>query len=918
MKNILRGLLLGLAALVMPRVAAESRFAIRFEVVDEYTRQEMEADSLLIDVMRPDSTILFNALPLRQFKREWFERQELLLRLRQHGFITQYVKIAKPGKRIEYLNLDRVIMPRDLRINRGKVTELNEVTVTASVLKMVHRGDTLVYNADAFELAQGSMLDQLVRSLPGVELRAGGRIYVNGRYVESLMLNGKDFFKGNPTVALANLPSYTVAKIKVYEKETALNRIDPAKVKPLVMDVGLKKEYMSGQIANADAGYGTRERYEGRLFGLNFRNLSRVALFANSNNTNDVSTPGEEEYDNQASNRQDAGMTTTHKAGLNYMLSAADNSWEFNPSLTACGTITSKREDTRQTLFVPSGTMQRLSRLHNQDKNLDLLLTPNFKYDKRKLFLEINPSLRYRKSNNDYRLSSDMSANGSSLNTENRQQQATGQRLEGNLDLNSMLAVPSTPDYISLNVKADFQDNTGATNGSYLIDYPHTPANNRSNVYNIDAPQKAWQVTGTTDYYARTPQHNGRSTKMKGYYQYSHSYRQDTHSYYDAQTTDIEPIPSYTVAERLTFSIDNSYRSQTISNTHTIGGFIHQYFKKWSIYLSPNLTLSHRSLHYHRFGQDYNLQSSNILPGGEAEITLNNYFRLESTFRLITPSMLDILNIADHTNPLYIRCGNPNLKNSRNLSLNLKLTWVEKILHSHTWATAQIRYNRTDLAIAQAATYDYTTGITTYRPQNINGNWTANALLSCGYYLNRKKTLILSTETNANYINSTDLVNNSKSIVRTTWLDQRLKLDWKIIDGVNVATLGNAKWRHSTSPSAAFNRINALDFNYGITLNATRLPRGLALSSDLTMHSRRGYSNAQLNSNFLVWNLRLAKSINHGNLTFALDGYDLLGQLSNVAYDINAQGRTETHFNTLPRYAMLHIIYRLNISHGSR
>ena len=51
---------------------------------------------------------------------------------------------------------------------------------------MVMKGDTLVYNAAVFQLSEGSMLDQLVRQLPGVELRDGGRIYVNGRYANSV------------------------------------------------------------------------------------------------------------------------------------------------------------------------------------------------------------------------------------------------------------------------------------------------------------------------------------------------------------------------------------------------------------------------------------------------------------------------------------------------------------------------------------------------------------------------------------------------------------------------------------------------------------------------------------------------------------------------------------------------------------
>lgn len=79
-------------------------------------------------------------------------------------------------------------------MHREMVRKLKEVKVTATLVKMVMKKDTVVFNADAFQLAEGSMLDQLVARLPGVELRGNGQIYVNGRFVSSLLLNGEDFF----------------------------------------------------------------------------------------------------------------------------------------------------------------------------------------------------------------------------------------------------------------------------------------------------------------------------------------------------------------------------------------------------------------------------------------------------------------------------------------------------------------------------------------------------------------------------------------------------------------------------------------------------------------------------------------------------------------------------------------------------
>ena len=78
------------------------------------------------------------------------------------------------------------------------------------------------------------------------------------------------------------------------------------------------------------------------------------------------------------------------------------------------------------------------------------------------------------------------------------------------------------------------------------------------------------------------------------------------------------------------------------------------------------------------------------------------------------------------------------------------------------------------------------------------------------------------------------------------------------------------------------------------------------------MYSRRGYSDATMNTNELVWNARITKRLMHGNLLLQLDGFDMLGQLSNVRHTINAQGRTETFYNVLPSYALFHVTWRLN------
>ena len=164
------------------------------------------------------------------------------------------------------------------------VRELKEVSVVGTRIKMVVRGDTLVYDAAAFQLSEGSMLDALVSQLPGVALDNQGRITVNGKFVSSLLVDGKDFFSGDPNIALKNLPAYIVKNIKVYNRQKEFNRKSPGMQteEDIVMDVRLKKQYQQGFLANLEGGYGSGNKYQGRIFALEYARNGRIGFLPTS------------------------------------------------------------------------------------------------------------------------------------------------------------------------------------------------------------------------------------------------------------------------------------------------------------------------------------------------------------------------------------------------------------------------------------------------------------------------------------------------------------------------------------------------------------------------------------------------------------------------------------------------------------
>lgn len=206
-----------------------------------------------------------------------------LLRFSMVGYKTVYKAI-----RVKMAQSMNQMVVEDVRLEEESKA-LPEVVVKATKIKMVMKGDTIVYNADAFALAEGSMLDALVSQLPGCKL-VKGVIYVNGQRVTSLLVNGRNFFSGDAKLALSHLPAYVVDKVKVYKHDGEASRLmgEDMGDKSLVVDVGLKKKYSVGAVEELKAGIGTHDRYVADLNSMLFGKKADVMVNGGTNNIGDL------------------------------------------------------------------------------------------------------------------------------------------------------------------------------------------------------------------------------------------------------------------------------------------------------------------------------------------------------------------------------------------------------------------------------------------------------------------------------------------------------------------------------------------------------------------------------------------------------------------------------------------------------
>ncbi len=294
----------------------------------------------------------------------------------------------------ENVKLDQV------RIRRKMHKQLGEASVTSSRILFYHKGDTLVYNASEFVLAEGSMIDALIKQLPGVALKDNGEITVNGRKVDDLLLNGKDLFNGNHQLMLENIGAYTVKDIAVYEKNTLTNELlgrNDKHERRYSMDVRLKRQYSTGWNISAEAGYGTQDRYLGKLFALLFSDNVDFNIHGTVNNLSSG-------YNTEAWSPENmqSGVKTTKSGGLNYGIAGPANKWRINGYADITHVTDESDISIATENFLPTGSNYQYSFNNSLSKHLSVETTHNLMFSiPKKAVFNVSPRFRYEKRNSD-------------------------------------------------------------------------------------------------------------------------------------------------------------------------------------------------------------------------------------------------------------------------------------------------------------------------------------------------------------------------------------------------------------------------------------------------------------------------------------------------------------------------------------
>lgn len=824
-------------------------------------------------------------------------------------------------QRISIEGLKEVEVPT-IEMRKMREMKLKEVVVKATRVKMFYRGDTLVYDATAFKLPDGSMLGALIRQMPGVTLNDAGEIFVNGRKVDELLLGSRSFMRGNKKVLMENLPYYTVQNIKVYDKQSDMSKVLGYDVgaKSFVMDVNLKQVYQRGYIANAETAAGTNDRWLARAFALGFSDHYRFTLLGNVNNVNESRHIGESGNWTPATMPKNM-LTTRSVAGeIDYHSKEQKVKNNLTASYTSTTDISESRSRYEQFLqgMTPTSLTESRNRMGSRAWNARNAFTLT-----KPFYLYAVADFSYSKNHGAFNSMFDQWNDTLTASQRNRGFNE-GKVWSGSIEVQGAFNVGKNQKHIDFYVKAQHSENEAESAMRYSTrQYVNSQQSVQHNVNDI-SNRTTWGAT-SLHYYM---------TLFKGVdMQVGENFnlmRSDAHD--NLFHPDTLLLPSQIDALTAITDVNNSYDSRTNAVENTVGlsfsgkgkykldpnaPFTIDY-QRWNVGIS--VPIRHESLNYQRGRLDTLARQNTLFVNTWASFRHASQdgkrdLRIFASHMRNAANLSDRITCRDDSQPLVVKLGNPDLKSF--VTTNFGIDYSNKAGRNqqqwHVGTSANIYHRQT----AQAASYDPASGIYTYQPMNVKGAYRLNAKFDFSRTIDKNRHWSWQTNADAGYHHSVDhamltgMTASEENVVNTLTLHDGTYIQYNK-GTLNIRATGDIRWRHSKGKMYDFETLNSTDYQYGLSARYTIPALNTTLSADGNMFSRRGYGSSELNTDHFVLNASVSQPLFKGKLIARIEAFDLLHQLSSTHYEVNAQGRTETWYRSLPHYVMLHLVYHWN------
>ncbi len=203
---------------------------------------------------------------------------------------------------------------------------LKEAVVVGIKTPITVKEDTVEFNADTYKTQANAVVEDLLKRLPGVEIGSDGKITANGKEVKKILIDGKEFFADDPTVASKNIPADMINKLQVIDRKSDLARltgVDDGEDET-VINLTVKPGMANGWFGTVNAGYGTDNRYAANVMANYFHDGNQFTIIAGGNNTNNLgfTDGGQQRFQRFGGDR---GITTSQNVGFNFNVGSKED-----------------------------------------------------------------------------------------------------------------------------------------------------------------------------------------------------------------------------------------------------------------------------------------------------------------------------------------------------------------------------------------------------------------------------------------------------------------------------------------------------------------------------------------------------------------------------------------------------------------
>ena len=822
---------------------------------------------------------------------------------------------------------------------------LKEAVVTGRAAQVMVKKDTLVYNPDAFRTPEGSPIEELIKRMPGAEVDEDGNITVNGKAIQKILIDGKEFMLGDVETALKNLPVSIIQNVKFYDQQSDQARITGIEDgnKETVLDFTIKKGMNRGYMTNLDIAGGTEHRYASRGMGSSFTDNMRFVLMGNFNNKeenagwwnrrglNSRKMLGTNlNYDDGEKLKIDASVRWNHRGGDNENENSSENFYSqdyrtFSNSQSRSLSRSNNWNGNVRFEWKPDSLTNILFRANGSYGTNDGISTSASATFDADPYLSVEDPLASLNQLSSSLVNHNQSASLSYGENKNawgmlqlyRRLNARGRnitvRFEGSIG-DSENRNTSNNDVHLYRVK----NQAGQDSTYFTARYNTTPSDNKGYVTSVTYSEPLWEGAHLQANYELRYNQNKSDRQT---YEFSRmaqnpfsgiapDYRE-----WDPWLGTLEPLDPYLDPNLSRYS---EYKNYTHNIRLTLRHYQEEYDYNVGVLVQPQ---------HSNFIQDYRgiyvdtiRNVTNVTPTLDFHYKFSDQHDIWFHYRGDTrqPEITQLLAIRDDSNPLYITEGNPGLKPQFTNSLNVYYkNYISKYKRS---IVLYGNYRHIRNSISNLVRYNAATGGSESRPENINGNWNADGGFNFNTAIDSAAHWNVGSDTRLRYNNYVSYVAQAKAdaeknTTRTTNVNQRLNISFRN-DWLEVTLDGNVNYQHSRNELQPNANLDTWRFSYGGQV-MVRLPMDFEISTNLHENSRRGFNDPSSNTNELIWNGQVSKMfLKDKSLIVALNFYDVLAQQSNYERWVNATGRSDTRYNSINTYAMLHVRYRLNIFGG--